>query len=431
MFTKSLFNKKDIVAVALSGGKDSVCLLHLLITHALNLGITVKAINVEHGIRGASSLSDSQFVKDLCKKFNVELKTYSVNVPLFASQNGFSEEQAARILRYECFDNALIDGFCNKIATAHHSDDNAETVLFNLFRGSALSGVCGIKEISENGKIIRPLLNCTREQIEEYVKQNNLPFVHDETNDLTNYSRNYIRKEIMPVIASRFNGAKKAINRFSSLASLDEKLLCNLAENLIDGNSVTFTDELNLPLFNRACLKVMQKLGITKDFESVHLTALYNLKHNQTGKRIELKKGVVAYKSRNKVVFEKQEETKASVYSITIPCKIETARYTVVLEKVDQMQGDGLFFDKDKLPKNAVLRFRNTGDTITAFGGKTKTLKKFFNDKKIDARISKNMPIIAMENRVLAVCPIDISEDIKVDETTKDIIKITCLRKGE
>ena len=193
MFSKNLFNKKEVVAVAISGGADSVCLLHLLHTNAKALDITVKAINVEHGIRGESSLQDSQFVKDFCALINVELKSYTVNAPSFAKQKGYSLEQAARVLRYECFDNALIEGFCDKIATAHHAGDNAETVLFNILRGSALSGVCGISESAYNGKIIRPILKVTKQEISAYLKEHNLPFVFDSTNSEEKYSRNYIR----------------------------------------------------------------------------------------------------------------------------------------------------------------------------------------------------------------------------------------------
>ncbi|MBR4419472.1 MAG: tRNA lysidine(34) synthetase TilS [Clostridia bacterium] len=435
MFNKDLFNKKEVVAVALSGGMDSVCLAHLLFSSASELGITVKAINIEHGIRGQASVNDSAFVKDFCIKLGIELKSYSVSVPKYQEKTGFSEEQAARILRYECFDNALIDGFCDKIATAHHMDDSVETVLFNLFRGSALSGVCGISETAKDGKIVRPLLNCSRQQIEEYVKKHELPFVTDETNDCTTYSRNYIRKELLPLINEKFNGGSNAINRFSKLAFKDDLLLNSLASQLIHGNEVEFTDELHLPLFNRACLKVMQSLGITKDFESAHLEAIYSLKDLQTGKRIQLKQGVCAYKSKNRVVFEKEVENSNLTYPITIPCEIDTEHYIIKIEKAEKAtfkNSDGvLYFDGDKLPYNAIIRTKRTGDSILTFGGQNKSLKKYFTDKKIDARISKHLPLIAVESEIYAVCSIDISKRLKVEKSTKNIIKLICKLKGD
>ena len=353
MLNKKLFNKKEVVAVALSGGADSVCLLHLLHTLAKELDITVKAINVEHGIRGESSVKDSEFVSSLCRLLNVELKSYAVNAPLLSKQKGYSMEQAARILRYECFDNALIGGFCDKIATAHHLNDNAETVLFNLLRGSALEGVCGIDEISENGKIIRPLLSCSRAQIENYVKENNLPTTYDESNDCTDFTRNFLRKEVFPLIESRFENAQGSINNFSKLARRDEILLDSLADSLIEGNSVKLTDELHLPLFTRACLKIIKKLGITKDFESAHLDAIYNLRLSQTGKRVTLKKGVVAYKSKDRIVFELEKEQEDYCFEFKFGTIFESERYILSFEKVNKKERGFLCFDGDKLPYNA------------------------------------------------------------------------------
>lgn len=417
--------------MAVSGGADSVCLLHLLHTNANALEITVKAVNVEHGIRGESSLQDSRFVKDFCASLGIELKSYTVNAPGYAKEKGYSLEQSARILRYECFDNALIEGFCDKIATAHHLSDNVETVLFNLFRGSALAGVCGIDEISLNGKIVRPLLGCSRAQIDEYVKQNNLPFVHDESNDCNDYTRNFLRNEVLPLIESRFEGAQGRISSFSTLATRDERLLDSLAEKLIDGFSVEFVEELYLPLFTRACLKVMKRLGITKDFESVHLDAVYNLKNLQTGKSVDLKNGVKAFKSKNRAVFERAIIPTNWEYGFELDKLFESEKYCFSFEKTDKLVHNFLCFDGDKLPYNAIIRTKRTGDTIVTFGGQKKSLKKFFNDKKIDARVSNFIPVIAVGSEVYAVLTVDISKKIAVDKSTVNIIKIICKGKGE
>ena len=431
MLNEKLLNKKEVIAVALSGGMDSVCLAHILFFRAKELNVTVKAINVEHGIRGENSLKDSAFVKDFCAEYGIELKCYSVNAPLLSKKEGYSLEQSARILRYECFNNALIEGFCDKIATAHHASDNAETVLFNLFRGSALKGVCGIKESAYDGKIIRPLLNCSKKQIEEYVIKNNLHYVTDETNALNDYTRNYVRNQIIPAIEEKFPTVKQSINRFSFFASKDEELLSALADNLIQDNSVTFTDEISFPLFSRACIKVIKKMGITKDFESSHVLAVFDLKNAQSGKRVNLKNGLVAYRSKNKAVFTFDTDKTDCEIPLTIPLELDFDKYYIKLEKTDCFSPNSLCFDFDKLPYNAIIRTKRTGDEILAFGGKRKSLKKYLTDKKVDSFLSKNMPIIASGNQVYAVLPIDISENLKVDSSTKNIIKITCRRKGD
>jgi tRNA(Ile)-lysidine synthetase-like protein len=202
----------------------------------------------------------------------------------------------------------------------------------------------------------------------------------------------------------------------------DDLLLNSLASELIHGNEVDFTDEVHLPLFNRACLKVMQRLGITKDFESAHLDAIYNLRLSQTGKRVTLKKGVVAYKSKDRIVFELEKEQEDYCFDFKLGTVFESERYILSFEKVNKKERGFLCFDGDKLPYNAIIRTKRTGDSIVTFGGQRKSLKKFLTDKKIDARISKHMPLIAVDNEVYAICPVEISKKLAVDENTKNII---------
>ena len=436
MFDKSLFNKQESVAVALSGGKDSVFLLHLLYTHSSELGINLKAINVEHGIRGQFSLRDTEFVRELCNKFDIDLICFNVNTLEHAKQYGYSEEQSARILRYECFNKALELGFCDKIATAHHASDNAETVLLNLFRGSALSGVSGISKSAFNGKIIRPILNIEKQTINEYIKKHNLPFVTDESNENNYYSRNFIRNCILPQIEQKFSGATNAINRFSNLASEENELLESLAGKLISKNCVTIPQDSEIALFKRACLMVIKSLGFEKDFTKAHLDSLVDLTKNQTGRKINLKFGVSAYKKSNCILFIKNEQVDKNIYNVAFDKAIETSAYVITLKQVKSVSdselkaGDALYFDKDKLPKNAVIRTKRQGDNIFTFGKKQITLKKFFTDKKIDCTINKNLPLIAVDSEILAVCGVDISQKIAVDKNTVNIIKLTAKNKG-
>ncbi len=437
MFDKSLFNKQESVAVALSGGKDSVFLLHLLYKNALELGITLKAINVEHGIRGESSIRDSEFVKELCAKLNVELLCFSVNTLAHCKENGYSEEQSARILRYECFKKAISDGFCDKVATAHHASDNAETVLLNLFRGSALSGVSGIPKTTLNGKIVRPILNTSKQTIEEYIKKNNLPFVIDESNESSDYSRNFIRNCVLPQIEKRFESATTAINRFSSIAFEENQLLDQLAQKLIENNSVIIPEKEQFVLFKRACLKIIKSMGFEKDFTKTHLDNIIDLTKKQTGRKINLKFGLIAHKVSNRIVFIKNEKIDENIYQITFDKPIETKRYIINLETVKKptkeqlTNGEVLYFDKNKLPESAIIRTKKIGDEIYTFGKKQISLKKFFTDKKIDSTTNKHLPLIAIESEIFAVCTVDISQKLAVDENTTQIIKLTAKKKGE
>lgn len=427
MLDESLLKKGQTVAVALSGGKDSVCLLDLLLEAANRLSVTVKAINVEHGIRGERSVKDSEFCKKLCEKLNVPLKAYSVDAPAFAKEKGVSEETAARLLRYDCFDDALSCGFCDVVATAHHRSDSAETVLFNLFRGTSAKGVCGIAATARNGKIVRPLLKAAKKQIDERIADRKLEFVEDETNFRNEYSRNFIRNRVIPTIEECFPSAIDKIADFSSILRQEDDYLDKQAALLVRKNQVLFGDDV---LFRRACLIVMKECGFKTDYESVHLHDLCALKNRECGKAIDLKNGLIARRTHDGVVFE----TKKNVPETEeIPFKTGTlnfGNYTLVFEETSSKPEDGLYFDLDKLPDGAVVRTRREGDEITAFGGKRKKLKKYLTDKKTESRISARYPLIAVGNEIYAVCPIDISEKIKADDTSARLIKIVCTEKG-
>ena len=198
--------KNKVIAVALSGGKDSICLIDLLLKSAKEKNLTIKAVNIDHSIRGEESVRDSEFVKDYCKKVGVELRFFKVDALKHAKENNLSVEESARILRYGAFDTLLKEKFCNVIATAHHLSDNFETVLFNLFRGTSTKGLIGIPDKRDG--FIRPLINVTKKEIDDYVLKNNLPFVEDSTNSNTDYTRNYLRCEVISKILEKFPTSK-------------------------------------------------------------------------------------------------------------------------------------------------------------------------------------------------------------------------------
>ena len=200
-FSKFVKNNQTI-AVALSGGADSVALLHYMLSFSRLYPIKVIALNVEHGIRGEQSKNDTAFVSELCKKLNIELLKYEVDSPAYAKEHKLTIEQAARALRYDCFFDAIKTKKCHKIATAHHLSDNFETVLFNIFRGTGLKGLYGISDDRDN--IIRPLLNVSRREIDEYIEKNAIPYVEDSSNKDNNFSRNYLRNEVIPKILEKY-----------------------------------------------------------------------------------------------------------------------------------------------------------------------------------------------------------------------------------
>lgn len=417
MIDLSLIKSGQTIAVALSGGKDSICLLVNLLDQAKKLNITVKAVHVEHGIR-KDSKKDAEFVENYCKKLSVSLKTFNVDAVSFSERNGLSLEEGARVLRYQIFDGLIKDGFADKIATAHHKNDSVETVLFNLFRGSGLKGARGISK--ENSNVIRPLINVSRKEIDDYIKANNLPFVTDETNFSNDYSRNYIRNEIIPVIENRFPSYLDNVGRFSSIAREEDEFLDGLAKSLLTKKESSLYLSISTPtvLFRRATFIALKELSVYKNYESVHAESVLKLKNLQSGSAITLPKNVVALREHDNVVFYVDNFKKPThEYSFSEG----VFNFSGKLFEISTKPSEGLRFDKDKIPFDAVIRTRREGDVFTKFGGGTKKLKEFLIDKKIPLSVRDNIPVIAKGNVVYLIFGVEISNEIKVTNETKTV----------
>ena len=422
----SLFNLNNkTVAVALSGGCDSMVLLDLLLKSAKLYNTNVIALNVEHGIRGNDSLLDTEFVKNYCKKQNVPLLTYSVDCLAKSKQLKASIEQTARILRYECFFDAINSGKCDLVATAHHKDDNMESVLFNLFRGSSLSGVSGIKS-NYDGRIIRPILSLSKKEIEDYAIANAIPFVTDKTNFDDDYTRNNLRLNVIPKIKEIFPDAENSVYRFSQTASEENEFLNQLASDkvFLSGEQVCISLPTPKVLLSRAIIMALKLSGIKKDWEKVHVDAVLSLANGQNGNKANLLGGITAIKEYDKIVFYIQK----TLTFCEIPFSIgnhSLGNVNISIAKVDFDTDlkQGLKADADKIPKSAVIRFKKPCDKFTKFGGGTKSLSDYLTDKKIPLRLRDSIPVIADGSDVLVVFGIAVSDKVKVDKNTKTIIE--------
>lgn len=424
------------ICVAISGGVDSVVLLHYLKSLENKAGFLLSAVHCEHGIRGEESLADARFVTELCKAWGVPLCTFFEDCPARAKREKESLETAARNFRYECFAALVADGKADYIATAHHLNDEAETVLFRLARGT-LSGVKGMVE--ESGYLLRPLLSWTRVDIEWYAKDKGLTFRVDKTNADLEYTRNKLRLEVLPKLEACVNGAAKNIVRFAGLCGEDDELLYEYAKNLLveenEGYRVAFNEKK--PLFRRACLLALKGLGLEKDYTSTHLEDVYRLQTLERGAQICLPKEIVAKKTGNGILFFREKE--AVFCEKTQPQKyaengFDGGRYEVILSKTPlktENEWKILRFDPKKLPEDAVFRFREEGDEMDSFGGGKKSLKKLLNEKKIPVEEREYLPLLAEEKgkEVYAVCGVEISKNIKVDENGGDALYMAIRKK--
>lgn len=414
------------IAVALSGGGDSMALLHYMLSVKELCAINVIAINVEHGIRGESSIKDTEFVKSYCKKLAIPLLCYSVDSLGEAQKYKLSIEQAARKLRYQCFFDAIDSGKCDKVATAHHRSDLAESVLFNLLRGTGIKGAIGIKD-NYSDKIIRPFLSVDKSEIEDYLNKHKIPYVIDETNLSDDYTRNSIRHNVMPEVKKLFPEAEKSIARFAEIARLEDDFMEQTATSAID-----FLDdiiEIRLPqhkaILSRAAIIAMRHLGVEKDWEKAHIDSIIKLSESNNGAKINLKNGVIASKEYDKLTFYKSAKSTQNQIDFELGSfEINGVKGEIKSVKKPLDLKDGFYADLNKIPSDAVIRFKKDGDLFTKFGGGTKPLGEYLTDLKIPQRKREFLPLIASGKTVLAIIGVAISEKIKVDEDTTNIIKI-------
>lgn len=419
------------ICVAVSGGRDSMALLHYTLLHAAEYNISLSALNCDHGIRGEDSARDSVFVKEWCAANGVPLLT-------FVWQDDCEKTEAlARKWRLGCYAEAIKRGV-DAVATAHHMDDNAETVLFRLARGSSLSGLTGITdEDFGNLKIIRPLINCSRAEINDYISEHGVPYVDDETNFTENYTRNKIRLNVMPALEKAVNGASGAIFRFSRIAAEDELYFDSVIKerNLINetGYGVEIKNCKEKPVFRRAALKALNLLSPEiRDYTTEHLERLYALQFAETSKKFNFL-GVTGYSENGKITLRLNgEETSVSAAGFfkyfNDKCSIYGGQFVEITTKTPAVAADLkiLKFDLTAIPESAEIRLMKAGDRFTKFGGGTKKLGDYFTDKKIPVWLRCEIPLIAVGADILAVCGVEISDIIKVTDKTKIIAYAIC-----
>ena len=396
-------------ALAVSGGVDSMVMLHAFANHLPRPNFFVVTIN--HNIR-TEGASDCQFVANYCKTLGVECYTFDVDVPTHARENKLSVETSARLLRYQIFDNLN----CDYVCTAHHQRDNVETILMHIIRGSGLVGAQGMRQY--NGKYYRPLLQISKEQIDNYAKQHNVHFVVDQTNSDDKYLRNHIRNNVLPLLQNVCPAVEQNITRFAQNVASDQQFLDSLA----DISAVQLDkDQAKIPLelFNspqpiayRVVKKTLERLGITCDMESAHYQAICDIANAVGGKQTHLPFGYVAINDYTHVTLCKLQQNITQNWET--PFAVGVTQTPVGAVQITQERTpDTLHFDLNAIPATAVFRTRKTGDTFVKFGGGKKSLKDYLIDKKIPQRERDNLLLIADGKEILAIVGVEISAKIK------------------
>ncbi|MBR5336770.1 MAG: tRNA lysidine(34) synthetase TilS [Lachnospiraceae bacterium] len=440
----------DVIGAGVSGGADSVCLLLMLSELKEKMGFNLFVVNVEHGIRGEESLSDSTFVEELCKKMRVPFYRYDVNVPALAEELKISLEEAARKARYEAFGKACREHGATGIAIAHNMDDNAETVIHNMARGTSLTGLAGIRPVRDD--IIRPLLCLTRSEIEEYLAAKGASFRTDSTNLSDEYTRNKIRHRIIPELENLNPGAPEHIMALSEDVSDALSVLGDLIARKKDGMAKNEAGEwrIDISLLDKEADYVQREIvkslmasaaGGSKDIGRVHVNDALALCHKETGSRCSLSMGVEAEREYDSLIIRKTaSEDKGKNLDISVPVSVPGAtdagnislrtsfadKNAIKIEKKTYTK----LIDCDKIKGRLFLRHRRTGDmlAVNEAGGRI-SIKDYFINEKIPRSLRDKIWLLCDEEQVIWIVGYRLSEAFKIKEETVRVLELEITEK--
>lgn len=416
----SMLDKSKNVTVALSGGADSMSLLYVLLSLKDKLGINVSAAHFNHMIRGEEAERDEEFVKRECEKLNVRLTCDRGDVPGYAGEHKLSLETAAREMRY-AFLSSVNTGV---VATAHTASDNLETVLFNIARGTGLKGVCGIPPVREI--YIRPLILCTRAEIENYCLKHNIDSVTDSTNLCDDYSRNMIRHTAVPVLKNINPSAESAAARMSFSLSEDEDFLNSAAEKYVcENTSKNRLDVSALPhpaVAKRAikifCGQTVPDLAL----DNLHLSEIYDACLKKC--RVSLPLDMSADIRNGKLYLIKNSDYNTKKHKYLTTTEIRLNDLFTNKEKINNLLLKSSI-DCDKIVGKSVLRSRQPGDCLRLAGcGCTKTLKKLMNEYRVPPEERQSIPVLSDDCGVVWVYGIGVAARCAVTESTKKVMVI-------
>lgn len=410
------------VTVALSGGADSMALLNVLLELKDELGITVEAAHFNHLIRGLEADRDEEFVKEQCKRLGVKLYSGQGDVPKKSQTEGISLETAAREMRYDYLSRINKDF----VATAHTASDNLETVLFNLSRGAAIDGLCGIPP--KRDIFIRPLILASRQQIEDYCKENNIPFVTDSTNLSDDYTRNKIRHNIIPVLKELNPSVERSVTRMTVNLRADSAYLNKQAtdffkENVTDNGELDLKnlDSLDMAIKSRVIKSYVNSVTKNNSLEAVHIKALLHL--TEANGKTNLPCGFTAVCDNGYLTVYKGNENPAKTEFDVEMIEIDAENFKNLQNVNNLLLKNAL--DCDKIVGKLVLRTRMTGDSIRLKNrGCTKTLKKLYTECHIPESLRDTLPVIADNEGVVWIHGIGVAHRAAVTENSEHILKI-------
>lgn len=436
-----LISKGDSIVLGVSGGADSVALLDILCDMSYEYDLKLYVVHVNHGLRGKDADNDQQYVETFCRERNVPCRIFKFDVAEIARKEHLTSEEAGRKMRYCAFETVANEVHANKIATAHHMNDNTETLLFNLLRGSGLTGLCGIRPMRD--KYIRPLIKTSRTEIEKYLSEKNISWCTDSTNNETVFTRNKIRHELLPYIKNNFNpSAEHALQRMSELCGDDNDFIDGTAKKCLSDCTVSYDNTcivLHKENFNlqhiaikrRMIRHILEKLSVPlKDVHMVHVDGCIKMIEcsgsgaytHVGGCRVSIEQNGIHFSTKN--VCDDFEV----LADIDSECYIPQIESRIIIKQVGERGASSknrVYISADKISSPLVVRNRRNGDRIKPFGmSGEKKLKDYFIDKKVPLSERNNIPVFVHNNKIVWVGGYCINEDCRVTSDTDKILML-------
>lgn len=449
----SMLSEKEKILVGLSGGPDSVCLLYILNNLNDKFMLDLHALYIDHTLRPEETPEEIEFCELLCKRLNVAFLTKSIDVKAYAKEQGLNRQEAARKLRYRIFEETAYEINAHKIALGHIADDQAETVLIRLFRGSGPTGLSGIPPI--RGNIIRPLIEIERKEIERFLNERKLDFIVDSSNLKEDYLRNKIRLSLMPMLREFNPNIIETLSRTAAIFREEERyfeiIVAKTLMKLISRKTDTRIELFLVPfeimdkvIMRRVLRKAIDETRSLRGISFIHIEDIIELiKNGNPGDRLYLPKGIRIIKEYSTLILTSDPSVKLNTYTLTIPGEtiLKEAGILIKASTVENQstthgdsggmsQTSGLWstlaiFDADRLILPLVVRPRKNGDFFYPFGfGKRKKLQDFFVDAKVPRDERDRIPLIISGEDIVWVVGYRGDERFKVAEGTKKILRL-------
>lgn len=441
----NMVKENDHIILGISGGPDSMALLYIMNQLKVDLRFTLSVAHVNHLLRPEAD-EEERLVESLCLSLAIPFYSHKVDVAQKASQEKISIEEAGREVRYQFFRRLLTELKADLIATAHHQDDNAETVLLNLLRGTGIKGLRGILPVNDN--IIRPLLEVSKVEIENYLKNKSLPYFIDQSNFDPVYLRNKVRTELIPLLKQEYNPRiVESLNQLAQIAreeyqvleletlTMFNKALLKKTDSIIILDNLLL-DSLPTALCKRIILHTLGSLAGEKGWEASDIDIIVELMHKTgSSKTVHLKKGVKVNKVYDELAFStKKKETIFFDYLLNIPTTITLPtgeKYLIKIVSPEDFKAEEylVYVDYDKCILPLHIRSRKPGDVFSPYGlvGRKK-IKDYFIDLKIPSIKRTNIPLLTSSyGDIYAVIGYRVSSLATIDSNTQRILVIKSL----